>query len=151
MWGNSERKGEFWEKASEDILRKGGREGILSDRGCERNIREGKWEGILKEGKWKGILSKGIVVVVKSLSYVPHFFVSRLLCLRDFPARILEWVTISFFRASPLSRDQTWIPCIKCRQIPYLWSTREAQVKEGVRDFWEKEGEEILRKGGSRE
>ena len=65
---------EFWEKASEDILRKGGCEGMLSERGCERNMREGKWEGILKEVRWKGILTKGTVVVVKSLSYVPHFF-----------------------------------------------------------------------------
>ena len=37
---------------------------------------------------------------------------TRLLCPRDFPARILEWVVISFSRGSSWPRDQTCISCI---------------------------------------
>ena len=37
---------------------------------------------------------------------------SRLLCPWDFPARILEWVAISFSRGSSQHRDQTSISCI---------------------------------------
>ena len=42
-----------------------------------------------------------------------------------FQARILEWVAISFFRASSWPRDQTHISCIG-RRILYHWATREA-------------------------
>ena len=42
-----------------------------------------------------------------------------------FQARILEWVAISFSRASSWCRDQTHISCISCigRQILYHWTT----------------------------
>ena len=43
-------------------------------------------------------------------------------------ARILEWVTISFFRGSSQPRDWTHVSCI-FRQILYLSATREA-------DYW---------------
>ena len=35
-----------------------------------------------------------------------------------FQVRILEWVTISFFRESSQSRDQTWVSCIALRFLP---------------------------------
>ena len=34
-----------------------------------------------------------------------------------FQVRILEWVTISFFRESSQSRDQTWVSCIALRFV----------------------------------
>ena len=34
-----------------------------------------------------------------------------LFCTWDFPARILEWVAISFRRGSPQPRNQTWVSC----------------------------------------
>ena len=40
-------------------------------------------------------------------------------------ARVLEWVAISFFRASSWHRDRTWDSCIG-RQILYHWDIREA-------------------------
>ena len=43
---------------------------------------------------------------------------TRLLCPQDFPARILEWVAISFSRGSSRPRDQTCVFCIG-RQILY--------------------------------
>ena len=43
-----------------------------------------------------------------------------------FPRQELEWVAISFFRASFWPRDWTHISCIS-RQILYHWATREAQ------------------------
>ena len=41
------------------------------------------------------------------------------------PARILEWVAISFSRESSRPRDSTCVSCID-RWILYLWATREA-------------------------
>ena len=42
-----------------------------------------------------------------------------------FQARVLEWVTISFFRGSPWPRDWTQVSCIAGRCFT-LWATREA-------------------------
>ena len=42
-------------------------------------------------------------------------------------ARILEWVAISFFRGSPLSRDWTQVSCIAGRHFN-LWATREVHL-----------------------
>ena len=149
VWGNSERKREFWEKASEDILRKGGCEGILSERGCERNIREGKWERILKEGRWKGILSKGIVV--KSLSYVPHFFVSRPLCLRDFPGKntgmdhhfLLQGIS-SLHGSKPesLALNAGRLLTSELPGKPKWRSVSGISERRRMRKFWEMEGAE---------
>ena len=44
-------------------------------------------------------------------------------------ARILEWVTISFFRGSSQPRDWTHTSCVG-RQILYCWATREARSNE---------------------
>ena len=46
-----------------------------------------------------------------------------------FWARILEWVTISFSRASTQPRDQTRVSCISCigRQILYHWAPWASQ------------------------
>ena len=44
-----------------------------------------------------------------------------------FQARILEWVVISFSRASSRPRNWTYVSCIE-RQILYHWATREAPV-----------------------
>ena len=46
-------------------------------------------------------------------------------------ARILEWVAISFFRASSWLRDWTHISCIE-RQILYHWATREALADDNA-------------------
>ena len=46
-----------------------------------------------------------------------------------FPARILEWVVISFSGGSSWPRDQTWVlnpSLLRCRQILYCGATREA-------------------------
>ena len=45
-----------------------------------------------------------------------------------FPARILEWVVISYSRGSSWPRDRTRIYCVSCsdRQIIYHWATWEA-------------------------
>ena len=45
-----------------------------------------------------------------------------------FPVRILEWVTISFSRASSRPRDQTHISCVSCigRLILYHCAPLEA-------------------------
>ena len=43
-----------------------------------------------------------------------------------FQTRILEWVAISFSRASFQSKDQTWISCIASRFFT-VWATWEAQ------------------------
>ena len=42
-----------------------------------------------------------------------------------FQARILEWVAISFSRASSRPRDRTWVSCIVGRHFT-IWATREA-------------------------
>ena len=42
-------------------------------------------------------------------------------------AKILEWVSISSFRGSSWTRNQTWVSCIG-RQILYHWATREARL-----------------------
>ena len=46
-----------------------------------------------------------------------------------FQARILEWVAMSYFRASSRSTDRTRISCVSCngRQILYHLATWEAQ------------------------
>ena len=51
-----------------------------------------------------------------------------------FQMRILEWVAISYARASPQPRDWTHVFCVSCigRQILYHWATWEAQVAPGV-------------------
>ena len=41
------------------------------------------------------------------------------------PARVLEWVAISFSRGSSRPRDRTCASCIG-RQVLYHWATREA-------------------------
>ena len=48
-----------------------------------------------------------------------------LLSMGIIPARILEWVAISFFRGSSQPRDQTHVSCIFCtgRLILYHWVT----------------------------
>ena len=42
-----------------------------------------------------------------------------------FPARILEWLAISFSRRSFWPWDRTWVSCIG-RRLHYHWATREA-------------------------
>ena len=51
----------------------------------------------------------------------------RLLCPRDFPTQILDWVAISFPREFSQPRDGTCVSCIG-RQILYLWAIWEALV-----------------------
>ena len=49
-------------------------------------------------------------------------------------ARILEWVTIFFFRGSSRSRDPTWVSCSSVigRQILYHWATCECHILIGL-------------------
>ena len=49
---------------------------------------------------------------------------ARLFCLRNSPARILEWVAISFSGASSQPGAWTHVSCTG-RQILYHWATRE--------------------------
>ena len=51
----------------------------------------------------------------------------RLLCPWDFPARILEWVAISFSRGSCQPSDGTWVSCTAGRFFTN-WATREAPI-----------------------
>ena len=46
-------------------------------------------------------------------------------------ARILEWVSLPFSRASSWHRDQTWVFCIGGRFFT-IWATREASKNTGV-------------------
>ena len=55
---------------------------------------------------------------------------SRLLCHGISQARILEWVAISFSRASSQPRDRTCVASIG-RQILYHWATWEAPDRRG--------------------
>ena len=70
-----------------------------------------------------------IQVKAKSLGCVRLFAtpctVTTLLHPWDSPARLLEWVAISFSRASSRPRDQTWVSRIAGRRFN-LWATREA-------------------------
>ena len=45
------------------------------------------------------------------------------------PARIPEWVSISFSRRSSWSRDRTWVSCIR-RWVLYHWATWEAHISQ---------------------
>ena len=56
------------------------------------------------------------------------FFFSWIDVIGIFQAKILEWVAISFSRASSRPRDQNYIACISCigRQILYQLSHRES-------------------------
>ena len=45
------------------------------------------------------------------------------------PARLPEWVSISFSRRSSWSRDRTWVPCIG-RWVLYHWATWEAHISQ---------------------
>ena len=53
-----------------------------------------------------------------------------------FPARLLEWVAISFSRGSSQPRDQTQVSCIAGRCFT-IWATREApnHMREGKRGW----------------
>ena len=53
---------------------------------------------------------------------------ARLLHLWDFPARILEWITISFSRRSSRLKDWTQVSCIAGRLFT-IWATREAHCR----------------------
>ena len=65
---------------------------------------------------------------VMSNSLQPQgLYPTRHLCLWDFQARILEWVTISYSRGSSQPRDRTHISCTG-RQVLYHWAIREAQT-----------------------
>ena len=52
-------------------------------------------------------------------------YMDRLLCPWGFP-KTLEWVAISFSRASSQPKDWTWVSCIVGRFFT-MWTTREAQ------------------------
>ena len=75
-----------------------------------------------------------IVSIKIAISLYKHILRSRSLSsvmsdsLRPHQAGILEWVAISFFRASSWRRDLTHIFCIACigRWILYYWATWEA-------------------------
>ena len=45
-------------------------------------------------------------------------------------ARILEWISIPFYRGSSWSWDRTWVSCITGRFFT-IWATREAQRVHG--------------------
>ena len=68
------------------------------------------------------VLSRSVV----SNSLRPHGLKpTRLLCAWDFPARILEWVAISYFRGSSQPRNRNLISCVSCfgRWILYHCTT----------------------------
>ena len=79
--------------------------------------------------RFGGVLSWG---EVKSLSRVWLFATPWTVAYQAppvhgiFQARILEWVAISFSRASFLPRYQTWVPRIVGRRFT-VWATREAR------------------------
>ena len=86
-------------------------------------------------------------VKVKSLSHVQLFETPRTVAYRllhpwDFPARILEWVAISFSRRSSQPRDWTWVSRTvgKCFTI---WATTEEVVKATVKRRWDLETEHL--------
>ena len=54
----------------------------------------------------------------------PHCSLLRSSIHGFFQARVLEWVAISFSRASSWLRDRTWVSCIVGRRFT-IWATRE--------------------------
>ena len=52
---------------------------------------------------------------------------TRLLCPQISQARILEWVAISFSRASSQPMDQTWFSCTAGRFLT-IWAIRETHL-----------------------
>ena len=73
--------------------------------------------------QWKFIHS------VVSDSLQPHGLQSPFASVHGLlPARILEWLAISFPRGSSQPRDQTWISCIAGRFFT-VWVTREAHFE----------------------
>ena len=67
---------------------------------------------------------------------------------RIFQARILEWVVVSFSRASSWPRDWTWIFCVSCvaggflylmshwENCRLLWTSQVALVVSSLRRCW---------------
>ena len=79
-------------------------------------------------------ITPNYVVAVYSLNHV-WLFCNPMGCSPSgpsvhgiFQARILEWISISFFRGSSWLTDQTHISCIG-RWIRYHWAIREASLK----------------------
>ena len=71
--------------------------------------------------------SVSLVVLCPILCNPMDCSLRRLLCPGDFPARILEWVAISFSGGSSWPWDPTWVSRISCtgRQTLHCWATRE--------------------------
>ena len=69
-------------------------------------------------------------------SLQPHGLLpTRLHIQENFQARILEWVAISFSRASSQPRNQTCLSCI-CRWIFYYWATKDALSVQSLSRVW---------------
>ena len=109
---------------------------------------------LLTVSRWSPIFSSPLFIIPwlgtdihPSYVYVYSFFASHYLVAQSCPtlcdamdcslpgssahgifqSRILEWVTTSFFRGSPWSRNWTHISCIG-KQILYHWAPREAPL-----------------------
>ena len=86
-------------------------------------IHETSWNSLYKINKWKyQLLSHVQPLQLYELS-PPGFSVHGIL-----QARILEWVTIPFFRGHSQPRDWTWVSCTAGRFFT-IWATRKAQNK----------------------
>ena len=79
-----------------------------------------------------------VALVVSDFLWLPWTIACQALLSTGFPrARILEWVAISFCRASSWPRDGSHISWVSCtsRQILYCWTTREALLNACKREF----------------
>ena len=91
-----------------------------------------KWQqtAIIFHSKKTKRESENFSVVSNSLR--PHGLQSaRLLCPRNSPVRILEWVAIPFSRGSSWPRDQTLFSCIAGRFFT-IWTTKGARTSHRV-------------------
>ena len=84
--------------------------------------------GFQKAASWVYYCCYCLVAKSCQDSLKPHgLYPSWLLCLWDFPGKILEWVAISFSQGSSRLRLRTHVCCIG-RQILYYWATRSKLI-----------------------
>ena len=75
----------------------------LVDKCYRKKEKEGGWEAALLDRKHK---------IIICLFVTPWTVVHQVLLSRDFPARILEWIAISYSSGSSQPMDQALISCI---------------------------------------
>ena len=73
-------------------------------------------------------LSFSRVLLCDPMGYIQPIRLTRLLCLWNFPGRILEWVATPFFRGSSWPRDGTRVSCMAGRFFT-IWATKKGSLR----------------------